>query len=474
MKICCAWHGDRNESFKQQRSALAMIVETLEGLAQQLDDGKTTSRDLTEACIARIEDGSGEGERVFLKVDPEGALAAADFIDAQRRVGRAPSRYAGIPVSIKDLFDVAGQVTAAGSTILRESEPASADADCVAMLRSAGLIFVGRTNMTEFAYSGVGLNPHYGTPKSVWDRKAGRIPGGSSSGAAVSVADGMAYMGLGTDTGGSCRVPAAFNGIVGYKSSTGRVSKEGVFPLSATLDTVGPLANSVQCCSTVDALMARDRDGQLAPRNPATLRFGILQHVALDGMDPEVATAFDAAIKTLGKAGMVFSEVGFPDLTELPSLNAKGGISACEAMDVHAPMLERHGDEYDPRVRSRIMSGLIVTGPELVGIYRRREEMILRFASLCSGLDGLILPTVPILPPLISQVDSAEQYGPLNFLCLRNTFLGNFLDGCAISIPMTARGEAPAGFMIMRPWGQDEELFDAAASIEAVLQGALS
>jgi len=237
---------------------------------------------------------------------------------------------------------------------------------------------------------------------------------------------------------------------------------------------VGPLANSVRCCSTIDALIAGDRDADLAARDPGTLRFGILQHVAMDAMAPEVATAFDATIKTLGKAGMVFSEVGFPDLAELPSLNAKGGISACEAMDVHAAMLERHGDEYDKRVRTRIMSGLNVTGPELVGIYRRRDEMIEKFSSLCSGLDGLILPTVAILPPLISEVDNDERYGPLNFLCLRNTFLGNFLDSCAISIPMTARGQAPAGVMIMRPWGQDDELFNAAAAVEAILQRALS
>lgn len=451
-----------------------MIVETLEGLASQLHSGKTTSRDLTEACLARIEDEAGEGVRAFLSTDAEGAIATADFMDGRRRAGRAPSPYAGIPISLKDLFDVAGEVTAAGSTILRSSEPVSADATCVARLRAAGFVFLGRTNMTEFAYSGVGINPHYGTPKSVWDRAQGRIPGGSSSGAAVSVADGMAYMGLGTDTGGSCRVPAAFNGITGYKSSTGRVPRDGVFPLSDTLDTVGPLANSVQCCSIIDAMMAGDRTGSLLARDPATLRFGILQHVAMDAMDPEVATAFDAAVKTLGKAGIVFSEVPFPDLTELPSLNAKGGISAAEAMDVHADMLERHGDEYHHMVRTRIMSGLNVTGPELVAHYRRRKEMIAKFARLCSGLDGFVLPTVPILPPLISEVEKDERYGPLNFLCLRNTFLGNFLDSCAISVPMTARGEAPAGIMIMRLHGQDTELFNAAATVEAILKKALS
>ena len=451
-----------------------MIVETLQGLASQLGSGKTTSRDLTEACLARIEDQAGEGSRAFLSTDAEGAIATADFLDTRRRAGRAPSPFAGIPISLKDLFDVAGEVTAAGSTILRNNEPATVDATCVARLRAAGFVFLGRTNMTEFAYSGVGVNPHYGTPKSVWDRAQGRIPGGSSSGAAVSVADGMAYMGLGTDTGGSCRVPAAFNGVTGYKSSTGRVPRDGVFPLSDTLDTVGPLANSVQCCSTVDAMMAGDRTGDIAARDPETLRFGILQHVAMDAMDPEVATAFDVSIKALGKAGVVFCEVPFPELTELPGLNAKGGIAAAEAMDVHAERLERHGDQYHHMVRIRIMSGLDVTGPELVGINRRRKAMVAKFASLCTGLDGFILPTVPILPRLISEVEKDERYGPLNFLCLRNTFLGNFLDACAISIPMTARGEPPAGIMIIRGHGQDTELFNAAAGVEAILQKALS
>ena len=462
-------HGEFNRGNKQ------MIVETLDRLAGQLEAGTTTARDLTEACLARIENADGEGSHVFLMADAEGAIAQADYMDSLRRKGRAPSRYAGIPVSLKDLFDVAGQVTAAGSTILRDAEPATQDATCVARLRAAGFVFMGRTNMTEFAYSGVGLNPHYGTPKSVWDRKNGRIPGGSSSGAGVSVADGMAYMGLGTDTGGSCRIPAAFNGVVGYKSSTGRVPKDGVFPLSATLDTVGPLANSVACCSTIDAMMAGDRgEGAVIAREPHTLRFGILQHVALDAMAPEVATAFDAAIKTLGKAGVAFAEVPFPDLMDLPNINSKGGISACEAMDVHAAMIERHGDEYDQRVRRRIESGLTVTGPELVGIYRRRREMMAKFTRIASGLDGLVMPAVPILPPLISEVDNDELYGPLNFLCLRNTFLGNFLDSCAISIPMTARGEAPAGLMIMRPHGQDTELFNASAGVEAVLREALA
>jgi aspartyl-tRNA(Asn)/glutamyl-tRNA(Gln) amidotransferase subunit A len=447
-----------------------MTGNTFDELADSLATGSTSARSLTERCLARIEDEAGEGDRAFLLVDREGALKSADFVDEARRAGRASSPYAGIPISIKDLFDVAGQVTGAGSPILGDQAPAPIDAPCVARLRAAGFILIGRTNMTEFAYSGVGLNPHFGTPKSVWDRETGRIPGGSSAGAAVSVADGMAFMGLGSDTGGSCRIPAAFNGITGYKSSTGRVSTEGVFPLAATLDTVGPLANSVRCCSIVDALMAGDRSPDVEARDPGLLRFGLPKHVAMEDMDAPVSAAFENAVKVLGEAGVQLVDVPFPELAELPNINARGGISAVEAMDVHAGMIEKHGERYDPRVRNRILSGLSVTGPELVGIHRRRRDMIRKFGRLCAGLDGFLMPTVAILPPPISEVDNDDNYGRLNFLCLRNTFIGNFLDSCAISIPMTAKGEPPAGAMIMCPHGQDDGLFDTAATVEAILR----
>src|ERR1700761_8589832 len=214
---------------------------TLAKLADDLESSRTTSRKLVEACIAKIADPSGEGQRVFIHVDKDAALATADAMDALRKAKAAPSRYAGIPISIKDLFDIRGQVTRAGSRALDDSPPAEADAPVVARLRRAGFILIGRTNMTEFAYSGIGINPHYGTPKSVWQRHAGHVPGGSSSGAAVSVADGMAYGALGSDTGGSCRIPAAYNGIVGFKSTQRRLPLDGGVPLSSSLDSFGPL-----------------------------------------------------------------------------------------------------------------------------------------------------------------------------------------------------------------------------------------
>ena len=445
------------------------MVATLNELAAALDSGRTSARELVEQSLDRIGDETGEGARVFLTVDAEGARAEADHIDAQRKRSAHQSPYAGIPFSVKDLFDMAGQVTRAGSVVLNDAPAAHTDALAIGRLKAAGFIALGRTNMTEFAYSGVGLNPHHGTPLSVYDRKNGRIPGGSSSGAGVSVGEGMCSLGIGTDTGGSCRIPAAFNGIVGYKSSVGRVSKAGVYPLSETLDTVGPLANSVACCATADALMAGDWDGVIAPREASSIRLGIVRDVFFDDIEDEISTAFDAAVKRLQKAGVQLTDVSFGDLKGLPAINAKGGIAAAEAFAHHKDMLASNGDQYDQRVRTRIESGAVITASELIEVQRQRAELIQKADQLSAGLDGWLVPTTPNIPPLIADFDTFEAYGKLNFMCLRNTFAGNFLNRCAISIPMTAKDEAPAGAMIMAPWGQDVALFGVANTVELSL-----
>ena len=240
----------------EHMSATISNTPTLATLAADLDSGRTSARKLVDECLAKIADSSGEGARVFIHVDAEAAIEAAEAMDRLREVKAAPSPFAGIPVSIKDLFDIKGQVTRAGSRALEDSAPAEADAPVVARLRRAGFIVIGRTNMTEFAYSGIGINPHFGTPKSAWNRNVGHVPGGSSSGAAVSVADGMAHGALGTDTGGSCRIPAAYNGIVGFKPTQRRVPLDGGVPLSFTLDSFGPLARIVACCAVLDAVLA--------------------------------------------------------------------------------------------------------------------------------------------------------------------------------------------------------------------------
>lgn len=445
------------------------LLPGLDRMAADLGAGRTSARALAEQALAKIADPEGEGARAFIAVDAEGVLAEAGRIDALRKRGRAPSPFAGIPFSAKDLFDQAGEVTRAGSTILADNPPASVDAPAIARLKAMGLVVLGRTNMTEFAYSGVGLNPHYGTPRSVYDRTSGRIPGGSSSGAGVSVGDGMCALAIGTDTGGSCRIPAAFNAIVGYKSSFGRVPTSGVFPLAQSLDSVGPLAVSVASAAIADAIMAGDWDGRIAPRDPSSLRFGIPRQTVFDDLDKEVATAFDGARKRLEKAGASFVDIDFPALGELPSVNAGGGISAVEASHVHRDLLADHGDDYDQRVRRRIESGLAISAPAYLAILDFRQKLIAGFARLMHGIDALVMPTTPNIPPPIAALDDDRDYGRINFFCLRNTFVGNFLNACAISLPMTAHGEAPAGLMLMAPWGEDQALFAMAAAVEGVL-----
>src|SRR6202789_1523800 len=257
---------------------------TLAALAEELDSGRSTARQLVDQCLARIADASGEGQRAFIRVDAEAAIEAAEAMDRLREVRAAPSPYAGIPVSIKDLFDIRGQVTRAGSRALDDSPPAEADAPVVARLRRAGFIVIGRTNMTEFAYSGIGINPHYGTPKGAWQRSVGHVPGGSSSGAAVSVADGMAHGALGTDTGGSCRIPAAFNGIVGFKPTQHRIPRDGGVPLSCTLDSFGPLARTAACCAVLDAVIADEPVRPLQARSVKGMRLAVPTTVALDDL----------------------------------------------------------------------------------------------------------------------------------------------------------------------------------------------
>lgn len=438
---------------------------TLAQIARSLAEGAVTARQLAEESLARIADPHGEGARAFIHVDASKVMHAADTQDALRRAGRAPSPFAGIPFAIKDLFDVEGDVTTAGSKLLAAAEPAARDSDAVAALKAAGMVPLGRTNMTEFAYSGVGINPHYGTPRSVYGRAEGRIPGGSSSGSAVAVADGMCPVALGTDTGGSCRIPAAFNGIVGYKPSAQRVSKRGVYPLSGSFDSIGPLANTVACCAAVDSLLA-GRGAFTGAAKSGALRIGVLADYVLDGLDADVAADFDAVRALLVQGGHRVEDVRLPELAEMPSLLANGGIVAAEAWAHHAPIIARHEAEYDPRVVSRIRFGERVSGEELARLRQRRSELVARFAAVAQGFDAIICPAVPIIPPRIADLAEEGEYRRLNGLCLRNTYVFNFLDACAISLPMHQSGVPPTGLMLALPNGKDAALFAAALALE--------
>jgi len=443
---------------------------TLDGLAGELRDGNTSSRKLVEQALAKISDPAGEGARAFIKVDAEGALAAADYQDRLRRQNRQPSPFAGIPISVKDLFDLAGEVTTAGSKVLKDAAPVLADAPAIAALKSVGLVLLGRTNMTEFAYSGVGLNPHYGTPRPAFDRKTGRIPGGSSSGAAVAIADGMCALSIGTDTGGSCRIPAAYNGIVGYKPSTGRVSTRGAYPLSTRFDSVGPLGNSVACCAAADALMAGDWTGKIAAREVSSLRIGILKTAVLESLDADVAAAYERALSRISKAGATLIDLAFEELLEMPSLTIKGGIVAAEAFAQHRDLIARKGADYDPRVRMRLEAAGAISAAEYLSVVKRRDEMIRRFSAVTQGLSAVVLPTVMIIPPPITALEGDQDYLRYNSMSLRNTYVGNFLDCCAISIPVNEPGAAPVGLMLMGVWGQDQTLFSVGQAVENLLQ----
>jgi aspartyl-tRNA(Asn)/glutamyl-tRNA(Gln) amidotransferase subunit A len=443
---------------------------TPEALTGELREGRTSSRELVEQALAKISDPAGEGARAFIKVDAEGARAAADYQDVLRRGGRAPSPFAGIPISVKDLFDLAGEVTTAGSKVLKDTAPAVADAPVIAALKSAGLVVLGRTNMTEFAYSGVGLNPHYGTPRSVYDRKTGRIPGGSSAGAAVSVADGMCSLGVGSDTGGSCRIPAAYNGIVGYKPSTGRVSTKGAYPLSPRFDSVGPLGNSVACCAAADAVMAGDWSGKIEAREISSLLIGVLKTAVLEGLDAEVASAYERALARFVKAGARLVDFAFDELLELPSLTIKGGIVAAESYAHHRSLIAQRGAEYDPRVRMRLEAAGAISAADYLSILKRRQEIIARFNDCAQGFSAIALPTVMNVPPSIAALDGDRDYLRFNSMSLRNTYVGNFLDCCALSIPVNEPGAAPVGLMLMGAWGQDQNLFSVGQAVEQFLQ----
>ncbi len=446
-------------------------MHTLNSLAEALANGRTTSRALVEQCLERIADPAGEGARTFVSVAEDAARAQADATDSLRRHGRAAGPYAGIPVSVKDLFDVAGEVTAAGSVVLDDATPATSHAPVIARMLAAGFVPVGRTNMTEFAFSGLGLNPHHGTPASPWDRATRRIPGGSSAGAAVSVADGMAFAALGTDTGGSCRVPAALCGIVGYKPTARRVPIAGVLPLSFSLDSVGPLANSVACCAIVDAVLAGEPPMTPPPRPLAGMRLAVPDRIVTDGMDAPTAAAFDRALATLSACGVTITHVHFPALDRIGAATARASIAACEAYAWHRPLLARGAARYDRRVRARIEGGAAASAADYLDAMADRRAISLDMAAASAPFDAIVMPSVPTVPaPIATLEHDDDAYQRTNALMLRNTALGNFLDRCAISLPCNRAGEAPAGLMLVGPAMGDAALFALAAAVEAALR----
>jgi aspartyl-tRNA(Asn)/glutamyl-tRNA(Gln) amidotransferase subunit A len=433
-------------------------------VVRDLEAGRTSSEELVEQALGRIEDPAGEGRRAFLEVDGEAARRAARAMDAMREAGVEPSPYAGVPVSVKDLFDVRGQVTRAGSTAL-DRGPATEDAAAVAGWRRAGLVIVGRTNMTEFAFSGLGINPHHGTPANPWDRERGRIPGGSSSGAAVSVSDGMASGALGSDTGGSCRIPDAFCGLVGFKPTQSVVSREGMVPLSDSLDAVGAIGRTVACCATLVGLTGESAPEPLVPAaRPPRLAVPV-DYFSRDA-EPAVAAAFDRALARLADAGAELVEIALPELEEIADASAGGGFPAAESFAWHHDLIATRGADYDPRVLVRIRRGERQSARDLLILREFRRRFIDAIGARLDGFDGFVAPTAPIVAPPLDAFDDEAEYTRLNLLALRNPTVVNLLDGCAISIPMHDEGEPPSGLMLAAPGGRDRDLLRIAAWAE--------
>jgi aspartyl-tRNA(Asn)/glutamyl-tRNA(Gln) amidotransferase subunit A len=433
------------------------IQETL----RTLRNGAVDSGDLVGACLDAIKDPKGEGARTFLRVYEDVPVSAGGGL------------LAGLPISIKDLFDVAGEVTTAGSKVLLDRKAAEKDALIVQRLKEAGAVIVGRTNMTEFAFSGLGLNPHYGTPRNAFDRENGRIPGGSSSGAAVSVTDGMSHAAIGTDTGGSVRIPAALCGLTGFKPTSRRVSCEGIIPLSSTLDSVGPIAPTVACCELLDSVLAGEAYVPVPEAQISNLRLGALNGYVTDGLECDVASAFHEALSAFIQLGARIEPVTCLAIEEIPAVNQRGGFSAYESFAWHRSLLEASPEKYDPRVSARIQRGRDIGKTEYQELIARRNSICRQAYDAFKGYDAILLPTTPRTAPRIADlVESDDAYFNANAAMLRNPSVFNFLDGAALSIPCHRPGRLPVGLMIAGLSMSDKKILSVGKALERALSEA--
>jgi aspartyl-tRNA(Asn)/glutamyl-tRNA(Gln) amidotransferase subunit A len=427
----------------------------------------TSARDRLEAALGRIDDPKGEGARACLTVYRDQARAAADAADARTKAGVSLGPIDGTIVSIKDLFDVAGEVTRAGSKVFaEEGKPAAADAPVVRRLRAGGAVIIAKTNMSEFAYTGIGANPHFGTPGNPADRK--RVPGGSSSGAAVAAADGMCEIAIGTDTGGSCRIPGALCGIVGYKPSQQRIPTQGAFPLSYSIDSIGPIARSVEACARADSVMANETYVPLEPVPLAGLRIGVAEDYPLANLDETVDLKFSDAVARLNKAGAHISEEKLALLDEMAQVNSKGGVQPAEAFAIHRDLLSRRADAMDPNVSVRLERARNISAADYIDMVRERARLIRMMDIRIADVDVLAWPTTPMVAPTMQEVAAPGEFARKNAMLLRNTVIVNFFDLCAISVPIPRGSGLPAGFMLVARNGQDQRLFRIAAAVERV------
>lgn len=431
----------------------------------------TYSSELVDRYLTNIQSADGEGSRTFIKVHTKRAQKLAEVASILFASGEPTLPLAGIPISIKDLFDEQGHATSAGSVVLRTADPSLKDATIVNRLRQAGAIIIGRTNMTEFAYSGVGLNPHYGTPASPFDRRTRRIPGGSSSGSGVSVSDHMAAASIGTDTGGSVRIPAALCGIVGFKPTARRVPTDGVFPLSSTFDSVGPLAPTVQCCAYLDQVMRGDTFKQIEPYPLKNLRVAIPKGLPIDGLDDLVTSAFERSLRILQDSGVTLHETRVPAIESTNRASSGGLLLAAEAYSIHRHLLEKRTNDYDPRVATRILPAASTSAAEYIDLSAWRKDFVLQMKRELNMYDAFIMPTTPITAPPIADLEQSDDvYFNTNTTMLRNTSIVNQMDGCALSLPCHLPGESPVGLMVAGLPMQDEKILQIGLAIEEVLK----
>lgn len=422
------------------------------------------ARDRLEAALGRIADPAGEGARTFLTLYADGARMAADAADARAAQGGSIGPLDGVIVGVKDLFDVAGEPTRAGSRILADAPAAAVDAPVIKRLRAAGAVIVGKINMVEFAFSGVGLNPHFGTPGNPADRAC--VPGGSTSGGGVAAADGMCEVAIGTDTGGSCRIPAGLCGVVGYKPTKRRVPTQGAFPLSPTLDSIGPIAPTVAACARTDAVLADEMPWVLEAASLTGLRMAVAQGMPLSELDATVGARFTEALSTLARSGAMLSDMVLPQLDAMARVNAKAPLVSVEANRVHRDRVAAQRDAYDPFVLARIETGGAVSDAEHQAMLTERQHLIAAMDAGLSGVDVLVMPTTPIVAPTMAEVATTEGFVSRNRLLLRNTAIANFFDLCAISLPLPRGSGLPVGLMLVARGGQDRRLFAMAAGVE--------
>ena len=433
--------------------------------------GKTTARQHLETCLEAID--SEDGRRAFITVNSDAARAEADRMDAMRAAGATLPPFAGVTLSVKDLFDIAGEITRAGARVLDGAAPAARDCSVVARLRAAGFNIIGRTNMTEFAYSGLGMNPHHGNPRSPWERDAdgGRVAGGSSSGSAVSISDGMSAATIGSDTGGSTRAPAVYCGIVGLKPTTTRMPSNGIYPLSTSFDAAGPMGHSTDCCAVMDDIMAGGAGRAETPFPVAGLRLAIPRGYLFDELDPEVAAGFEAAVARLSAAGAKISDIRLDILEELRPANRPKSIVSAEAFAIHRDQLAARRDGYDPYVATRLDGGSDILAADYIAMHREREATCAAVQAVTRPFDALVLPTSPCVPTKITALDTTEALMKASARVLRNTALSNYLDRPTITIPCHRAGEAPVGLSLMGSRHHDRRLLAIAAGVEGIVRG---